>query len=122
MQNYALDTITTTDALIHVADYAGSPFWSPRTLRFFKSRTLNTLYTPDGIQAKPGNRFVFVTSEVYENNPRFYIVRQLTLTHNNQGQPRVEIDTVSSYLTASQAKTAAKNHAEKLKNETPIQP
>ena len=106
---YALDHIRTADDLRHVADYAGSPFFSPATMRAFKSRLLSGIYAVDNYTAAPGNRFYFVTSDVWGGEPRHYTVRYMDLYTSESGKSRVDIGTADEnrYANARAAHKAA---------------
>lgn len=94
--------IETVDELIAYANEVGSPFFSPETMRFFRSRVQGAV----GIV--PGN--YFVTSEKREGDRRRYTVRRFTIA----GDGSIRFDTVGEFgqwRTADRAKRAAWTHA-----------
>lgn len=113
--NYARAAIYTTDDVVAVADHAGSFFFSPATMRAFSSRVLSGVYAPDGYEARPGNRFFFVTSERHgDDAPRHYAVRLLTLGTQRDNRPYVDIITVGDYHPNARA---ARREAQRLADE-----
>ena len=110
---YAQNTIRTTTDIRTVADYAGSYFFSPDTMRAFSSRVLSGVTALDGNEAKPGARFLFVTSERHgDDSPRHYAVRMMTLVTDERGRDRVDIISVGYNLpTAAQARAQLKKLA-----------
>lgn len=114
---YQRAAIHSVDDLKAVAEGAGSHFFSPGAMRFFDSRILSSEWNVDGPQTKPGARFVFVTSEVYDDEPRHYKVRIMTLGMQRDNRPSVDIDTVNDerYETAREARMAAQLYVAELK-------
>lgn len=110
---YAQSTIRTTSDIRAVADYAGSYFFSPDTMRVFQSRILSGVVALDGHESKPGARFLFVTSERHgDDSPRHYAVRMMTLGTNKRGRGDVDIISVGYNLpTAAQARAQLKKLA-----------
>lgn len=88
--------IETVGELIAYANEAGSPFFSPETMRFFRSRVV------DGIISGQ----YFVTSEKREGERRLYTVRRFTVAEDGS----VRFDTVGEFgrwRTADRAKREA---------------
>lgn len=86
------------------ADRLGSHFFSPDTMRFFKSRLLSfhrSLTDDSGL---------IITSEVYGDEPRHYNVRRYEITRGDDGQDWIDFDTISRHDTRGRAVTAAKNY------------
>lgn len=107
--HYQRSTVHTTADLRAIADHAGSYFFSRDTMRFFKSRLLEGVYAPDGHKAMPGNRFFFVTSEAYGDDPRHYTVRRAVLGSQRDDRPAIDIDTVGEHhATPTEARRAAR--------------
>ena len=105
--NYQRSTVYNTDDIRAIADHAGSPFFSPGAMRRFRSRTLDGVVALDGHDAVPGARFMFVTSEVFGDDPRHYTVRMATLGAVRDGRPSVDICSVGDYYgTAREARAA----------------
>lgn len=98
-----------------IADNAGSFFFSADTMKFFSSRLLSGAYPLDGAEARPGSRFLFITSERHGDagdTPRHYAVRQMTLGVQRDDRPAVDIVTVGDYhATAAEARAAARDYA-----------
>lgn len=116
MPTYQRSSIYTVSDIEAVADHAGSYFFKPDTMRFFNSRILTGIIALDGHKAVPGARFLFITSERYEDEPRHYTVRMATLGTQQDDQPRVDIDSNfdEHYATAEQARKAMKKYADKI--------
>lgn len=94
-----------------IADHAGSFFFSAGAMDFFSSRLLAGVYPLDGAEARPGSRFLFITSERHGDagsTPRHYAVRQMTLGVQRDNRPAVDVVTVGDYhATAAEARKAA---------------
>ena len=104
MVNYPRSTVHTADDIRAIADHAGSYFFTPETMRFFSSRLLEGIYAPDGYEARPGNRFLFVTSERHgDDQPRHYAVRVATLGTQRDDRPAIDISTVGDYHPSARA-------------------
>ena len=116
MTTYQRPSIHTVADIEAVADHAGSYFFKPNTMRFFKSRILTGIIALDGHKSVPGARFLFVTSEVYGDDPRHYSVRMATLGTQRDNRPRVDIDNIfdEPYATATQARKAMREYADNL--------
>lgn len=113
---YELASIYTATDLRTVVNGAGSYFFSPGAMSGFNSRLLDGLWALDGNEAKPGARFLFLTSEQFVASdgtaaPRTYKVRHLTLKVSDDGAPGVYIETLSEVGSAEAAKTAANSFA-----------
>lgn len=111
MVMYQRATITSADDIRATANGAGSHFFDAATMRFFNSRLLEGVYPLDGWESKEGARFIFITSERYEDEPRHYRVRMMTLTTQRDDRPAVEIDSdlfEEPHTTAQAARKAAK--------------
>lgn len=118
MPIYRLATITSAQSLRTVADDAGSHFFSLGAMRFFNSRLLGDVFPVDGWEAREGARFLFITSERFEDDPRQYSVRMLTLTSQRDDRPAVEVDSDFDvkYPTAYQARKAARARVELIRS------
>lgn len=116
MPTYQRSSIHTVSDIEAVADHAGSYFFKPDTMRFFKSRILSGIIALDGHKSVPGARFLFVTSEVYGDNPRHYTVRMATLGTQRDDRPHVDIDFNfdEHFATAAQARKAMREYADKI--------
>lgn len=115
MPYYARTTVHNISDIRAITTGAGSHFFDAATMRFFQSRVLEGVYAPDGHDAVEGNRFFFVTSERYDDNPRHYAVRVLTLQSVRDDRPAVDISTLGGhYDTAYQARKAAQFESETL--------
>ena len=85
------------------ADRLGSHFFSPDTMRFFKSRLLSfhrSLTDDSGL---------IITSEVFGDEPRHYSVRRYEITRDDAGRDSINFETISKYATRGHAITAAKD-------------
>lgn len=113
MPTYQRATIASANDVRAVVQAAGSHFFDADTMRFFNSRLLEGVYPIDGWESREGARFLFVTSERYEDDPRQYSVRMLTLTSQRDDRPDVQIDSDfdTKHDTAAQARTAARERA-----------
>lgn len=108
MVQYQRQAIYTKTDIIAVADHAGSSFFAPNTMRVLNSRVCETVWALDTYEAKPGNRYVFITSEKYGDAPRHYAVRMMTLGTVRDDRPWADIETVGEHhATMAQAKKAA---------------
>lgn len=115
MPYYARTTVHNISDIKAIANGAGSHFFDAATMRFFQSRVLDGVYAPDGHDAVEGSRFFFVTSERYDDNPRHYAVRVLTLLSVRDGRPAVDISTLGDrHETAAQARKAAQFESDTL--------
>lgn len=116
MTTYQRSSIHTVSDIEAVADHAGSYFFKPDTMHFFKSRILTGIIALDGHKSVPGARFLFVTSERYDDNPRHYSVRMATLGTQRDGRPHVDIDSnlEERFSTAAQARKAMRDYANKI--------
>lgn len=113
---YELAGIYTAQDLRTVVEGTDSYFFSPGAMSGFNSRLLDGLWALDGNEAKPGARFLFLTSEQFVASdgtaePRTYKVRHLTLKVNDDGTPTTDIETLSEVKSAEVAKTAANSFA-----------
>lgn len=110
MPIYQRATITSIESLKAVAKGAGSHFFDASAMRFFNSRVLEGIYPVDGWETTEGARFLFVTSERYEDEPRRYSVRMLTLGSQRDDRAAVAVDSDfdAKHDTAAQAKAAAR--------------
>ena len=110
-QRSAVHTVSDIEA---IADHTGSHFFSPETMKHFKSRLLTGIRALDGNTSTPGARFLFVTSEKHGDNPRHYAVRLATLgVKGDPTHPRPDIDirTVGEYHpTPAAARAAMRNY------------
>lgn len=94
--------IRTADDVRRTAGHVGSHFFSPDTMRFFRSRLLNVFRALDD----DGTRGLFVTSERFDHTtPREYRVRLYRLTPG-----AFDVDTVGTFATRSQAETFVRNY------------
>lgn len=107
MVSYQRATVHTVDDVRAIADHAGSHFFSPDTMRFWKSRLLSGVTALDGHAAKPGARFLFVTSDIVPDGVRVYSLRMMTLGSTEDNRPSVDIERLSSYDNAREARKAA---------------
>ena len=92
--------IETVDELIAYANEKGSPFFSPGTMKFFRSRVQTGI-----ISGK-----YFVTSEKNGDERRMYTLRQFTIA----GDGSIRFDTVGDFgawRTADRARREAWTHA-----------
>ena len=109
MPTYQRTHVRTAADLRAIADHAGSFFFSPSTMRFFKSRVLEGVYPGGDSKAVPGAVFYFVTSEVYGDDPRHYTVRRAVLGSQRDDRPAIDITTVGEhYATPAEARRAAR--------------
>lgn len=116
MANYTRKTVKSATSIRAIADGANSFFFSPASMRFFKSRLLEVVYPAssnvNGSEARTGNAFYFLTSERFEDDPRHYTVRKMTLTTAEGDRPAVDIVTVGEYHdTEEEAREAARRAA-----------
>lgn len=112
MTTYQRTAIHSADDIRAVADGAGSHFFNRDTMRFFQSRLLSGVWILDGNDCKPGHRYLFVTSERYDDAPRHYTVRIMTLGTVRDNRPAVDIDTLfGPYSSAREARAAMDAHA-----------
>lgn len=109
MPTFQRTHVHTVSDLRAIADHAGSFFFSPATMRFFKSRVLEGVYPAGDSRAVPGAVFYFVTSEVYGDAPRHYTVRRAVLGSQRDDRPAIDIDTVGEHhATPAEARRAAR--------------
>ena len=109
MPTFQRSTVHTVSDLRAIADHAGSFFFSPATMRFFKSRLLEGVYHGGDSKAVPGAEFYFITSEAYDDAPRHYTVRRAVLGIQRDDRPAIDIDTVGEHhATPAEARRAAR--------------
>lgn len=108
MTTYQRQTIHSADDVRAVADHAGSHFFDADTMSFWDSRLLDGVRALDGHETVPGARFLFVTSDRLEgrDRPRRYSLRHLTLGTVRNNRPSVDIERLSTYDSADQARKA----------------
>lgn len=95
-----MNEIQTTEELRNYADRAGSFFFRPDTMRYWRSRVMDGIY---------GGAY-FVTSEQMPGYERRYTVRRFTLNDDET----ISFDTVGEFQefsTRAQAVSAAKSAA-----------
>lgn len=85
------------------ADRLGNYFFSPDTMRFFKSRLL------DFHRSLTDDSGLVITSDVFGDEPRRYRVRRYEITRDDEGRDSIDFDTVSTHATRHQAISAAKD-------------
>ena len=110
MPIYNLATITSGASLRAVTESTDSHFFDADTMRYFNSRLLGDVFPLDGWETREGARFLFITSERFEDDPRQYSVRMLTLISVRDDRPAVQIDSDfdARHDTAAQARKAAR--------------
>ena len=109
---YQRPTVHTAADLRAIADHAGSYFFSPNTMRFFKSRVLEGVYPVGDSQAVAGAVFYFITSEAYDDAPRHYTVRRAVLGSQRDDRPAIDISAVGErHATPAEARRAARELA-----------
>ena len=110
MPTYQRTHVHTVSDLRAIADHAGSFFFfSPGTMRFFKSRVLEGIYPAGDSKAVAGAVFYFVTSEAYDDAPRHYTVRRAVLGSQRDDRPAIDISTVGGHhATPAEARRAAR--------------
>ena len=109
MPTYQRTHVHTVSDLRAITDHAGSYFFAPNAMRFFKSRVLEGIYPGGDSKAVPGAVFYFVTSEVYVDDPRHYTVRRAVLGSQRDDRPAIDIATVGEYhATPAEARRAAR--------------
>ena len=112
MPTYQRTHVHTAADIRAIADHAGSYFFAPDTMRFFKSRLLEGVYPAGDSKAMPGAVFYFVTSEVYDDDPRHYTVRRAVLGSRRDDRPAIDIATVGEHhATPAEARRAARELA-----------
>lgn len=97
--------IRTATDVRRAANEAGSPFFSPATMRFFNSRLLNVFRALND----DGTHGLFVTSDRFDGDtPREYRVR-LYRFDMASAHP-FNVDTLECFATRSQAETFVRNY------------
>lgn len=94
-------------------------FFSEGARRFFNSRIFS-----DAILLSDGS-YLFVTSERFEREPRYYTVRHLLTSEGMEGSYRTRIVSVGSFqehTTSKRAWAAAKAFADKFESENTYAP
>lgn len=118
---YQRQAIRCADDIRAIADHAGSHFFSPDTMRFFKSRILSDAFPATSnpgnrFAAVEGARFAFITSESNEWEGRRYTVRIATLGTDQDGRQSVDISALDEgyrVATAAIARKIAREWADK---------
>lgn len=114
---FVLSQINTSQHLRMVVDGTGSPFFSKETMKFFNSRLLPGVTALDSPETKTGNRFVFITSEKYDDFPRHYNVRLLTLERSKDNIPKTDIDIIAECGSSDEARKFVLEYAKNFKGE-----
>jgi hypothetical protein len=98
-----LQTVYSVTDIQANADRCGSFWFSPDTMRFWRTRVLS------GVYPMANGSILFVTSDRTWDDGREYKVRSYSTYLDDNGMERVNIDTVgNSYSTARAAKKMAR--------------